>query len=874
MDRQNENGSYIIAPDAEKQLYTNASCGLSRKEARSRYRRFGPNTVFDPTKAEKNKALRAVLTDPAILLLLFSTALSMLFFAPERAGAALLPIVCGAAILLRILLAERAVMASIQKIKLPEATVFRNGKKMQLSASKVVPGDLLLLQKGSLVVASCRVLSVNALHALIYPPVRAEQTKPMQEAVIAGQSLSPGTEILAGEGRAVVTATGEQCLKAVPVTRQALAEYHAHASAATDGIAPYVKLCSLLTWILLLPAAVLAFLISGETFGILPIFSVLCGVAVCASPALLLLGFRLPWIGVLKKSLAEGQTGGASHCGFKNAAALKRTSALTDVFVLGHGATSDGYLHLYRCASGFGEYDPTSEYNLTELQSLCEAFMLRTRALEEQGHEDGICKIFCTELEERSAFDSDALSMRLTELEIEKQSANGLQLRVCMKNGDFRLLFSDSDALIDQCTFYEDQKKTAVFSSPSREALHGFSAEVRHEGARPIFAAKQVGTQMIFLGVVALREELQADIPSVMRGLMQNGVRVTFFLEGEQEAEARYAEALGLAEPISLAEDAHAARAYAMIEHHRVFCNASMEDISDLIVQLRKQKRRIAVVGSHADALAVMRCAELAVASDDLETARHSDAQLFPCAPTVRHRADVLMPRAKCTDGGLRAFLQAHTDCRTAEQRMHLILRFYLQALLPFLALLFLACAIGIGGGSVIPILYIGLFCVPINILWLTSFPISEKNIQKPLPLSEKRILAVLSDKRLWLPQLFCVLTSVLYAAVLYWVGVIAAASCTSFLFGVGLLLCAVSVCRISYGADPAYTVKNIAKLLTIQILPVLACVFLSLPFPALGELLGVGAWHIATALFLPFVPVLCQIFLRVVSSFFCRTAK
>ncbi len=874
MDRQNENGKRIIASDAEKQLYTNASCGLSRKEARSRYRRFGPNTVFDLAKAKKNKALRAVLTDPAILLLLFSTVLSMLFSDLKRAGTALLLIVCGAAILFRILLAERGIMAGIQKTKLPEATVFRNGKKMQLSASKVVPGDLLFLQKGSLIVANCRVLSADELHALVYPAVQAEQTKPLQKAVSIGQSLYLGTEILAGEGRAVVTATGEQCLKAVPVTRQALAEYHAHASAVTDGVAPYVKLGSLLTWILLLPASVFAFLFSGETFGILPIFSVLCGVAVCASPALLLLGFRLPWIGVLKKCLAEGQNGSTSHCVFKNPASLKRIPALTDVFVLGHGATSDGYLHLYRCANGFGEYDLISERSLTELQSLCEAFMLRTCALEEHGHEDGIYKTFCAELKEHSTFDSDALSMRLTELEIEKHNMNDLQLRVCMKSGDFRLLFSDSDSLIDQCTFYEDQKKTAVFSTPSRKALHVFSAEVRQEGAQLLFAAKQVGTQMIFLGVVALREELQAGIPHVMRKLMQNGVRVTFFLEGEPASEARYAEALGLAEPISLAEDAHASRAHAMIEHHRVFCNASMEDISALIFQLRKQKRRIAIVGSHADALAAMRCAELAVASDDFDIAQHSDTQMFPCAPTVRHRADVLMPRAKCTDGGLQAFLQAHTDCRTAEQRMHLILRFYLQALLPFLTMTFLACTIGIGGGGVVPILYIGLFCIPINIFWLASFPISEKAMQRPSPLSEQRILAVLSDRRLWLPPLFCVLTSVLYVAVLYWVGVIAVASCISFLFGVGLLLCAVSVCRISYGADPAYTLKNIAKLLAVQVLPVLTCVFLSLPFPVLGELLGVGAWHIATALFLLLVPVLDQIFSRIVSSFFHRTAK
>ena len=92
MDKSNEKWAHLTVHAIEKELHTDASCGLSCKEARLRYRSEGANTLFDPKKEPLTPVFKRLLRDPAWVLLLFVCLVAICF----RAFALVLSnLICG-----------------------------------------------------------------------------------------------------------------------------------------------------------------------------------------------------------------------------------------------------------------------------------------------------------------------------------------------------------------------------------------------------------------------------------------------------------------------------------------------------------------------------------------------------------------------------------------------------------------------------------------------------------------------------------------------------------------------------------------------------------------------------------------------------------
>lgn len=104
-----------------------------------------------------------------------------------------------------------------ERLSAPETTVFRDGFKLVVDSSQIVPGDIILLKTGDLVPADARLLHTDGLSC--------------EESKLTGQKLSvckdaslilsvdtpltdrcnmvySGCQITSGSGAAVVTATG------------------------------------------------------------------------------------------------------------------------------------------------------------------------------------------------------------------------------------------------------------------------------------------------------------------------------------------------------------------------------------------------------------------------------------------------------------------------------------------------------------------------------------------------------------------------------------------------------------------------------------------------------------------------------------------
>lgn len=191
--------------------------GLSDKQVAERLAQYGKNELTEKSATSIWSLVYAQLVEPLVVILLLAAAVSaILGKIPEFI--AILAIVILNAILgvFQEYRAEQAI-AALKKMSQPRVRVRRNGKELDIDASDLVPGDIILLDAGNVVPADARVLEAYNLR--------------VQEASLTGESypvdkvpdaiieddlqlgdrknmLYMGTNVAYGRGSAIVIGTG------------------------------------------------------------------------------------------------------------------------------------------------------------------------------------------------------------------------------------------------------------------------------------------------------------------------------------------------------------------------------------------------------------------------------------------------------------------------------------------------------------------------------------------------------------------------------------------------------------------------------------------------------------------------------------------
>lgn len=197
--------------------------GLSREEAARRLSRFGKNELRPAKKKNLIQRFFAQMADFMILILLLAAGVSFAVSFLEGNADYVDPIIILIIVVLNAVLgvvqetkAEHSLEA-LKKLSAPHAAVLRNGKRQQLPASCLVPGDLLLLETGCLVPADARLLSAHGMKAdesaltgeSLAVEKRADLTLPEQVPLGDRRNMVYSSSIItAGHGTAIVTATG------------------------------------------------------------------------------------------------------------------------------------------------------------------------------------------------------------------------------------------------------------------------------------------------------------------------------------------------------------------------------------------------------------------------------------------------------------------------------------------------------------------------------------------------------------------------------------------------------------------------------------------------------------------------------------------
>ena len=202
-----------------EQLHTTPE-GLTPEQAGARLARDGYNELSPPRGAGLLLRLLKQLTDPMILLLLVSAALSLTLGGGESLldGVIILIIVAVNSVLSLVQEdhAQKA-LEELRRMSAPRARVLRGGQSVTIPARELVTGDVIELEAGDFVPADARLLPCSARRtdesAMTGESVPAEkglrdtlpQETPLAERV---NMVLSGTLVTAGRGRALVTAVG------------------------------------------------------------------------------------------------------------------------------------------------------------------------------------------------------------------------------------------------------------------------------------------------------------------------------------------------------------------------------------------------------------------------------------------------------------------------------------------------------------------------------------------------------------------------------------------------------------------------------------------------------------------------------------------
>ena len=199
-------------------LETDVSRGLTHDEVTRRLQRYGLNVL--PLIRRHGPLIRFLLqlNHPLIYILLAATGITALLGewvdSSVIFGVVLVNAIIG---FIQESRAERALEALMSMVK-TEAIVLRDGKKIQISSTDVVPGDVVLLQSGDKVPADLRLISIrqlqvdeSALTGESVPVVKEELLLPSDTVLADRRNLAySGTLVTYGQGVGVVVGTGTE----------------------------------------------------------------------------------------------------------------------------------------------------------------------------------------------------------------------------------------------------------------------------------------------------------------------------------------------------------------------------------------------------------------------------------------------------------------------------------------------------------------------------------------------------------------------------------------------------------------------------------------------------------------------------------------
>lgn len=252
--------------------------GLSFEEAEKRIKIYGENKIEKRKKVSVLKIFISQFTSPIILLLIAASIISFSinFLKHEEFLDSILILLIvffsGIAGFIQDYKAEKAVEA-LQKLATPKARVIREGKEFEIDATKIVPGDLIVLEGGDVIPADAEI--IQGFLEIDESPLTGESRAVKKK---KGDKIFLGCNIYSGNAIAKVFATGMNTQ--IGKLASKMQEIEEEKTPFQKRMEKFTKKMVYLT----IGIIIVTFLIAFKKFGILEAFLVAVALAVAAIP--------------------------------------------------------------------------------------------------------------------------------------------------------------------------------------------------------------------------------------------------------------------------------------------------------------------------------------------------------------------------------------------------------------------------------------------------------------------------------------------------------------------------------------------------------------------------------------------------------------
>ena len=207
----------------ERNLKTNISYGITNEEAESRLKQYGKNELKDKKKESFIIKFIKQFNDFMIIILIIASIVSAIVTKLDGSNDYFDSIIIIFIVVLNALMgviqeakAEKSLEA-LKSMTAPVAKVKRDGKVVEIAATEVVPGDIIILEAGNYVPADCRLISSSNLK-IEESSLTGENVPVLKDAkVVLSKNQAIGdmvnmafasTIIVNGHGEAIVCQTG------------------------------------------------------------------------------------------------------------------------------------------------------------------------------------------------------------------------------------------------------------------------------------------------------------------------------------------------------------------------------------------------------------------------------------------------------------------------------------------------------------------------------------------------------------------------------------------------------------------------------------------------------------------------------------------
>ncbi|CAG8547234.1 10270_t:CDS:10 [Paraglomus occultum] len=149
-----------------KMFRTSLTEGLDTASVQDRYKHYGPNKLPDPPKPSIIKMLLHQLTDFMVLILLAASIVTAAEKDFKAMAVLLVVIVLNTVIGFTQEYKANKALEALKKLNVAQAQVIRDGQKMVINSSELVPGDIVILEEGDAIPADVRIVEAASFHVV------------------------------------------------------------------------------------------------------------------------------------------------------------------------------------------------------------------------------------------------------------------------------------------------------------------------------------------------------------------------------------------------------------------------------------------------------------------------------------------------------------------------------------------------------------------------------------------------------------------------------------------------------------------------------------------------------------------------------------